>query len=77
MTVSQAHSDAPPQAAAGASGARRNWWLTLPELLTGLAGVISAGVGLVVAVHQLRPGHTAGPTTKAIALPVVLTEGDK
>lgn len=71
VTVSQATSHVSTDAAEAEDGGAakgRNWWLTLPGILTGLAGLISATTGLVVAIHQLWPSSHAAPTSQAAAL---------
>jgi hypothetical protein len=65
----------------------RSWWTTLPGVLTGIAALVTAGTGLLVALVQggmLGPGHDrrapaqqvappgTGPTTPAAPLPPVL-----
>jgi hypothetical protein len=72
VTVSQATSRVSNDVATPedvGAGKARSWWLTLPGILTGLAGLISAFTGLIVAVQQLRPtSHPATATTQASAL---------
>src|SRR5262245_47570300 len=45
-----------------------SWWTTLPGLLTGLAAVITAVTGLIVAYNRINPSlaeMTATPSTTA------------
>jgi hypothetical protein len=71
LAVSQTGSNAASEPAGS-----RSWWLTLPGILTGLAGLISAVTGLVVAVHQLRPSdHPAASTTPPAATAPASTGG--
>jgi len=49
----------------------KGWWQTLPGLLTAAAAVLTAGTGLLVAVHQTglfsrsAPAQTQGPSQSA------------
>jgi len=50
-----------------ASAARRqSWWQTMPGMMTGIAALITALTGLLLAAHQMGLlGPSASPTTKS------------
>lgn len=64
-----------------AEGSRgRSWWHTLPGILTGLAGLVTATAGLLLALDQLgvfdkspNGGHVVGPTLIAVPRVIDLT----
>jgi hypothetical protein len=54
--------------ATGDEGSGRSWWTTLPGILTGIAAVLTAVTGMIVALSQLRSGSSVGgqPPTATI-----------
>jgi hypothetical protein len=51
-------------------GHERSWWTTLPGVLTGVAALLTAVGGLVVALHPILRGPTPSTPIAAPVLPV-------